>query len=396
MIATALEPAEPSTPPEPVRPPPSPQSVAEQDETPQSDPSSPSTKHSDDGLPTRGIKVPPRGVRHVPPKPGDQPVWVRFTSGEWLKASLESLEKEILELDSDKLDIVEVDWDDVDLMWVPVVHVWVRADRTTVTGPAVLYDGVLSVRTAEGIVDIPQEDVVSIAQGNGKEIAYWGFDANVGVDLRFGNTDQSAASFGARVNRTGPILHFSAGYSGSIGFADRERNVHWHLADTQFKVLINRILFVAPFFADGFYDEFQNIRFRGRPGAGLGTYWEINAKVTWETLVGGIFQYTEYIQDLEDGSDHFIGGGIRLSTSFSFDATDDLDILVSWQSDIIVNDMDQTAHKGIFKLDYDLTDAVSLYTQFSYSRIEDPPTTEDGVKPESDDIQILAGLNVSI
>lgn len=92
----------------------------------------------------------PMRLSATPPKEGSGPTWVRLTSGEWLKASVESFEHNVLEVDSDKLDVLEIDWADVDALWVPDSHVWVRPDRSTAIGPAVLVDGILRVRTAEG------------------------------------------------------------------------------------------------------------------------------------------------------------------------------------------------------------------------------------------------------
>lgn len=127
----------------------------------------------------------------TPPAPNPEEYdWIRLTSGEWLKGGVIQMREETLDFDSDKLEDFSFDWEDIAAIRSARKYTYVFADRTDLTGPAVIEDGkvVISVDGEEHSRD--RADLMSIIPDLSRRAKRWDGKASMGFTFRKGNTDQ--------------------------------------------------------------------------------------------------------------------------------------------------------------------------------------------------------------
>lgn len=193
-------------------------------------------------------------------------------------------------------------------------------------------------------------------------------------------------------------------YNASFGQTGGVQNVNRHLGEEDFKVFLSSRWFVVPLFGQLFNDRFQNIQFRATPAAGAGVHIIDVPNVAWDFQTGVGYQYLRYTSDADPTlenpqSDAFI----PLYTYWDFDITGDIDLTLSWLTNLVVTTIGNTNHTGKADLAIELTSILDLDIAFLFLRTEQPaqpaPTTppDPPATPiEKNDYQLVVGISLEL
>jgi putative salt-induced outer membrane protein YdiY len=335
---------------------------------------------------------------------GDTFDWVRMVSGEWLKGEMKRLRDDNLEFDSDKLDMQNIDFTDVTHVHSPVVNTYVFDDRISATGLAVITPDKVIVETDEGTKTFPRSELESIVAGGEREKDWWSMKLRFGLTLNKGNTDQLTYDINFNVRREDRMTLLDLGYNTSFGRSDGTQNVNRHLGDLDFKVFLSSRWFAVPLFGQLFNDRFQNIELRATPAAGAGVHIIDVPNVKWDFQTGLGYQYLSYL----DASAVTTGNPqndvfIPLYTYADFDITGDIDLTLSWLTNLVVTTIGNTNHTAKADLAIELTSVIDLDIAFLYLRTEHPAELPPATPPDPDpdpikknDYQLVVGISLEL
>ena len=182
-----------------------------------------------------------------PPPPDAQDWdWIRLTSGEWLKGDLERLRERRIDFDSDELGLLELDWDDIAELRSPRNYIYAFEDREVLTGPGVVRDGVVRVRTGDGVVERPRTELLSVVAGGERERDYWDGKLSIALSQRSGNTDQVEGTGYAYLRRASAFMRARLDYNGAYGEVDGSETVNNHRATGKLDLFLSRRAYVTP------------------------------------------------------------------------------------------------------------------------------------------------------
>jgi hypothetical protein len=332
---------------------------------------------------------------------GDTFDWVRMVSGEWLKGEMKRMRDDNLEFDSDKLDMQNIDFADVTHVHSPVVNTYVFDDRISATGLAVITPDRVIVETDEGTKTFARSELESIVAGGEREKDWWSMKLRFGLTLNKGNTDQLTYDINFNTRREDDMTLLDLNYNTSFGQTGGVQNVNRHLGEEDFKVFLSSRWFVTPLFGQLFNDRFQNIQFRATPATGAGVHIIDAPNAKWDFQTGVGYQYLNYrdIAALPAGSsnpqhDVFI----PLYTYADFDITGDVDLTLSWLTNLVVSTIGNTNHTGKADLAIELTSVIDLDIAFLYLRTEDPAPPPDPMAPaiKKNDYQLVVGISLEL
>jgi hypothetical protein len=332
---------------------------------------------------------------------GDTFDWVRMVSGEWLKGEMKRMRDDNLEFDSDKLDMQNIDFADVTHVHSPVVNTYVFDDRISATGLAVITPDRVIVETDEGTKTFARSELESIVAGGEREKDWWSMKLRFGLTLNKGNTDQLTYDINFNTRREDNMTLLDLNYNTSFGQTGGVQNVNRHLGEEDFKVFLSSRWFVTPLFGQLFNDRFQNIQFRATPATGAGVHIIDAPNAKWDFQTGVGYQYLNYRDTaaLPAGSsnpqhDVFI----PLYTYADFDITGDVDLTLSWLTNLVVSTIGNTNHTGKADLAIELTSVIDLDIAFLYLRTEDPAPPPDPMAPaiKKNDYQLVVGISLEL
>jgi putative salt-induced outer membrane protein YdiY len=336
---------------------------------------------------------------------GDTFDWVRMVSGEWLKGEMKRMRDDNLEFDSDKLDMQNIDFADVSHVHSPVVNTYVFDDRISVTGRAVITPDKVIVETIDGTRTFARSELESIVSGGEREKDWWSMKLRFGLTLNRGNTDQLTYDINFNTRREDRMTLLDLNYNTTFGQTGGVQNVNRHLGEEDFKVFLSSRWFVTPLFGQLFNDRFQNIQFRATPAAGAGIHIIDVPKVTWDFQTGIGYQYLNYKDAtlLTNASNPQNDAFIPLYTYADFDITGDIDLAVSWLTNLVVTTIGNTNHTGKADLAIELTSIIDLDIAFLYLRTEQPappppPAPGDPVPDpiKKNDYQLVVGISLEL
>jgi hypothetical protein len=336
---------------------------------------------------------------------GDTFDWVRMVSGEWLKGEMKRMRDDNLEFDSDKLDMQNIDFADVSHVHSPVVNTYVFDDRISVTGRAVITPDKVIVETIDGTRTFARSELESIVSGGEREKDWWSMKLRFGLTLNRGNTDQLTYDINFNTRREDRTTLLDLNYNTTFGQTGGVQNVNRHLGEEDFKVFLSSRWFVTPLFGQLFNDRFQNIQFRATPAAGAGIHIIDVSKVTWDFQTGIGYQYLNYKDAtlLTNASNPQNDAFIPLYTYADFDITGDIDLTVSWLTNLVVTTIGNTNHTGKADLAIELTSIIDLDIAFLYLRTEQPappppPAPGDPVPDpiKKNDYQLVVGISLEL
>lgn len=330
---------------------------------------------------------------------GDTFDWVRLDSGEWIKGNIERLHDDNLDFDSDKLDMLSIDFADVTQVHSPQVNTYVFDDRVTETGKAIITKDKVIIETKEGTKVFDRSQLLSIVEGGEREKDWWSMKLRFGLTLNRGNTDQLTYDIKFNTRREAKITLLDLDYEATFGKTGGEQNVNRHLGKLNFQVFVSRRWFVTPLFGQLFNDRFQNIRFRATPAAGPGIHIFDEPKVQWDFQTGLGYQFLRYKDDSSISvdnpqSDVFI----PILTMADFEITGDVDLTLSWLTNLVVTTIGNTNHTGKADLAIELISVLDLDIAFLFLRTEVPGPPPDPADPplEKNDYQLVVGISLEL
>jgi hypothetical protein len=335
----------------------------------------------------------------TPPVPGeDEWDWIQMTSSEWLKGDLKSLRDTVLEFDSDEFGLLTLDWSDIAFLRVASVYSFRIENVGVFTGTAIMQDGILRVRGFDGTVtEHPQNRVLVVATGGGREIDYWYAKATFGFVARSGNTDQADFNTNARIRRRSPKSRVLATYIGNMGKIGGETNINNHNATGSFDVNIRSGFFVTPLAVNYFRDPFQNIDTRITIAPGLGYEILNRGKMEWDVVLAGGYQNTRFgsVQPGEDSREENFS--LIPGMTLSIDITSDIELDVDYNSQVGIPDPKRSFHHANAVLGIDvLGDLLSLDMAVTWDRTESPKRDAGGNTPNRDDFRMSFGIGVEL
>lgn len=332
---------------------------------------------------------------------GDTFDWVRMVSGEWLKGDMKRMRDDNLEFDSDKLGMQNIDLGDVTHIHSPVVNTYVFDDRISATGRAVVTPDRIIVETIDGTRTFPRSELESIVAGGEREKDWWSMKLRFGLTLNKGNTDQLTYDILFSTRREDRMTLLDLSYNTTFGRTGGVQNVNRHLGEEDFKVFVSSRWFVTPLFGQLFNDRFQNIQFRATPAAGAGVHIIDVPKVKWDFQTGVGYQYLNFKDVAAGESNPQNDAFIPLFTYADFDITGDIDLTVSWLTNLVVTTIGNTNHTGKADLAIELTSVLDLDIAFLFLRTENPapaPPPAAGDPPpdpiRKNDYQLVVGISL--
>ena len=330
---------------------------------------------------------------------GDSFDWVQMVSGEWIKGNIERMRDETMEFDSDKLDMLYLDFADIALVHSPQENTYVFDERISATGPAIITADQVIVQTDEGTKTFARSELESIIEGE-REKDWWSMKLRFGLTLNRGNTDQLTYDIAFNTRREDRLTLLDLNYNASFGRTNRVQNVNRHLGEALFQVFLGSRWWVTPAFGQLFNDRFQNIRFRATPAAGAGVHIIDAPKVTWDFQSGLGYQYLNYkdASQLTGVSNPQHDAFIPLFTYADFDITGEIDLTLSWLTNLVVTTIGNTNHTGKADLAIELTSVLDLNLAFLYLRTEQPAPPPDPAAPpiEKNDYQLVVGITLEL
>jgi hypothetical protein len=330
---------------------------------------------------------------------GDTFDWIQLVSGEWLKGEIKRMRDDSLEFDSDKLDVEQIDFDDITLIHSPRVGTYVFAQRVSEIGRAVITPDKVIIDTGEGTKVFDRSDLEAIIPGGERERDWWWMKLRFGLTLNRGNTNQLTYNIEFETRREDDLTLLDLGYNGTFGRADGVQNVKRNLGQFGFQVFLSDRWFVVPAFGQLLNDGFQNIKFRATPAAGAGVHIIDVPKAKWDFQTGVGYQYLNYLDGTvapngNPQNDAFL----PLYTYADFDITGDINLTLSWLTNLVVTTIGNTNHTGQADLSIEVTSIIDLDVSFLFLRTEDPAPPPDPTAPpiRKNDYQLVVGIAVEL
>lgn len=323
--------------------------------------------------------------------------WVQLSSGEWIRGTIDLFRDLKMEFDSDELDDLVIDWEDVAAIRSPRLLTFVFTDERVITGTSSMRDGVIRITTESGIQEFQGSELLSIIEGQPKELNFWSAKASIGITARAGNTDQQDMNAILKIRREAMRSRLNLDYQGNFGQVDSVKTINNHRGSIGVNIFISRKLYVTPAAFELYTDEFQNIDYRTTIGGGGGYYIFRKSKIDWDVGIGGGYQVTRFLS-VEEGTDQVEkNGSIIPSTSLETDLTKDIELDFEYKSMIGVPDSKSTTHHATILITIDFfRDIFELSTSFTWDHVNNPRANADGIVPKRNDIRFAFGFAMDL
>jgi hypothetical protein len=321
--------------------------------------------------------------------------WVQIKSGEWARGDITRVHDGDLYFDSKEFDDVKIGWGDV-VTLIPAGEVTCRfKGRRIYTGTLEMRNGTMRIVTPTGVVEEPQDQLVSLLVGVPKELNYWSAGASLGFTGRKGNTDQSDLTIRADVMRQTVLTRATVSYLGEISTSrgDTTANSHRVPANLDFSIT-DRLYITAPAL-EYFTDEISNIANRFTAGVGVGYELMDLSWLLWDIYGGGAYQYIGY-EEVFAGPLTTNEAAVVLGTDIDFDLPKGIEWDNSYKVQVVATDIDATNHHAVSELSFDIWGPLEIDLSFIFDRIEKPRQRSDGSRPESNDYRFVVGLGFDI
>jgi len=320
--------------------------------------------------------------------------WVRMSSGEWLRGTMEQIHDGDVKFDSDDLDDLELDWKEIVEVRSPHRHTYRFEGRKIVTGTMRMKDGVIQIDTGTRVETWKRGQLVAMQEGEPKEINFWSFKAGLGFIARSGNTDQTDLSASFSITRRTALTRFMMDYEGAFSSVNGDETANSHRFVTGFDVYLTRNLFLQVPVVELYRDPFVNIDLRATPGLGIGYDVLSNKWVTWEVGGGAGYQYTKFVSvqpgEASDSNDI----ALVASTGVDVDITKDIDWDTDFKLAAVPTDLDQSNMHLSSVISVELWGPLDLDTTFNWDWVNKPRETAGGAIPSSSDLRISVGLGL--
>jgi putative salt-induced outer membrane protein YdiY len=321
--------------------------------------------------------------------------WIRLPSDEWLKGEIVSMYDGELEFDSDELGVLKFDFDDIKEMRTSrVVQVGFEV-RDSVVGRLTMDSETARVISDAGEVGFGRAEILSLIVGTPREINYWSGYANVGGNIRSGNTDQIDYTARLGTMRRTVKNRTSFDYVGNITRIDSEDTSNNHRANVDWDRFVSKRLFINVVSAEWYRDPFQNIANRWTVGAGLGYEIIDTPRTSWSASAGPAWQSTAW-ESVEAGEDDTSSSlAFHIGTDFDYELSDDIDVYAQYSAFFTGQESGSYTHHLDTGLAIELIGDLDFTVSWIWDHIQDPRPLEDGSIPKKDDTRLVFGLGWS-
>lgn len=328
------------------------------------------------------------------PAPGEQASadWIRLGSGEWLKGRIRRLRRETLEFKSEDLKDLVLDWEKVDVLYSPLPHTYLFDDMQAAKGPASMRGEGIQIESAQGIVERPRKELLTIVPGGNVELDYWDGKLSANLSLTRGNTRQTEIGGYGFVRRTGVLSRFRIDYQGNLSRVDGSENENKHRVGEKYDLYVSRHVFVTPIQFEALVDRFQNIKVRATPSLSLGYQFFDLGDLYWSANLGGGFQYTRFDSTPAGETQNRYRGTIIFSTRLESELSKRVDLDANFSLGLPVPKVNEAIYHFFGILSLEITDIFDLDLSFSWDRTENPEITSDGTRPKPDDFRTAIGI----
>jgi putative salt-induced outer membrane protein YdiY len=330
-----------------------------------------------------------------PPAPAPEAFdWIRLTSGEWLKGDIIQMREETLDFESDKLEDQTFDWEDIAAIRSPREYTYVFADRTALTGTAVIADGkvVVAVDGEEHIRE--RADLMSIVPDLSRKGRRWDGKTSIGFTFRKGNTDQQDFTGQGYLRRQGKLSRARFDYNGSFGVSDGEETSNNHRGVLKLDIFLSPRFYVTPAAIEVFHDALQNIQVRLTPSAGVGYHAVKKKKVSLDLELAGGYQIVWY-SSVDPGEDDQQERGVVVPTlRLESEPLRWLDVDALYTAQVSGGNARNTTQHGELTLSVELTKVFDLDVSWIWDHVENPSPNEDGTIPKKDDLKLTLGIGI--
>ena len=324
--------------------------------------------------------------------------WLKLSSDEWLKGDIVSMYDEKLEFDSEELNLQVIDWEDVSELRSKGWQSIRLNDGTIVEGYLVVEQGNVHLHNQGKVKTFALADILSIAASGQNERDLWSGYANLGFNLRRGNTVQLDYTFKAGVQRRSASGRFQADYIANYSkFEDKvtkEQQVtaNSHRLTSTYDWFFFFIIYFRTADFEVLSDEFLNISYRVRYGIAIGYHLVDTSDISWDVNAGPSYQITQYDDVNSEESNNDKSLGITLGTDFSYELTSDIDYEFAYSVQIVNEESGQYIHHLETGFDIDLTNDFDLDVTLYADRTQKPKADGSGTIPEQNDYRLVVSL----
>lgn len=318
--------------------------------------------------------------------------WIRLNSGEWLKGKLTSLEKEVVEFESDELGDLSLDWDDIAEIRASRNFTILLDGPVEIWGKIHLYDDNMYVASPSGNYEFHRKSVYRMVDGRPDRANYWSGGFSLGGTVRSGNNDQVdyTASFNL-LRQTGrsrlPITFYS-----SYGEVDNQRNTDNQRFNSQYDYYLDSEIFVTPLGIELYRDSIQNLDLRAAPFTGVGYRIADKKRFEWNVLGGLGWRYTRYDSVMVGAANDDSTAALVLGSKLTWEPNSKVDVDLNYDAQIGLEDSMDSNQTITLVIDVELWSDFDLNVRTIWNRIGDPQPEEDGSIPENDDLQVTVGI----
>ena len=326
------------------------------------------------------------------PPPEDDFDWIRLVSGEWLKGEITVLSGDTLEFDSEELDDLSLDWEDVAELRSGRDVVVVLDNRKRYEGRVHVVDGEVIVTGADGETRAPRDDLYRMVSDAQRERDHWSGKLSLGINVREGNTDQRDVTGAFNAKRRTPKSRLDLQMNSTFSEVEGIETVDNQRLQTVFDLFLSPRFFVTPIGLELYRDPFQNIALRTTPYAGVGYAAVDRKRVEWDLSLGAGARRTEF-ESVEPGEDDVSTTATAVvGTTLDSDITKDVELDLSYQAQIGVDDVENTNQHLAVTLSVDLWWDLELDFSVYWDRVGQPEPDSDGNTPQKDDLRMVFGL----
>ena len=323
--------------------------------------------------------------------------WIRLPSDEWLKGKIISMYDGTLEFDSKELGVHAFDFADIkEIRTSRVVQVgFVDAGRQPAMGRLVLEGAKARVIAESGETAFGRPEILTIVVGSAREIDYWSGYANVGGNIRSGNSDQVDYTARLGTMRRSVRNRSAFDYIGTITRIDEEDTTNNHRVTVGWDHFLGKRWFVNVVGLEWYRDPFQNVGDRWTVTAGLGYEIVDTPRTSWSVTAGPAWQSTRWDSAPVDGEDSADSLALRVGTRFDHDFTKSIDFHAYYNAFFTDEASGTYTHHFDTGVEIELTSDFDVNVAWVWDRVEDPQPLADGSFPRHDDTRLIFGLGWS-
>jgi putative salt-induced outer membrane protein YdiY len=321
--------------------------------------------------------------------------WIRLPSDEWLKGKIVSMYDGKLEFDSDELGVHTFDFADIkEIRTSRVVQVGF-AGREPAMGQLMLEGTAARVVAQAGETAFARSEILTIVVGSAREIDYWSGYANVGGNIRSGNSDQVDYTARLGTMRRSVKDRTAFDYIGTLTRIDSVDTSNNHRVTLGWDRFLTKRLFLNLVGLEWYRDRFQNVANRWTVTAGLGYELVDTARTSWSATLGPAWQKSDWDSSPLDGEESSDSFALRVGTRFDHEFTKSIDFH-AYYSAFFTDDASGTyTHHFDTGLEIELVGDLDFNLAWVWDRVQDPRPLEDGSLPQQDDTRLVFGLGWS-